>query len=65
MYVLSRAINKEEFIFYVMNENNRPIKAKIEKIWIGQAIEATRKYAIENSVEDWEVNTERGRDEID
>ena len=50
MYVLSRAINKEEFIFYVMNENNRPVKAKIEKLWIGQAIEMTRKYAAENNI---------------
>jgi hypothetical protein len=65
MYVLSRAINKEEFIFYVMSENHRPIKAKIEKVWIGQAIEMTRKYAAENNIKGWEVNSERGRDKID
>ena len=65
MYILSRAISKEEFIFYVMNENNRPIKAKVEKVWIGQAIEMTRKYAEENNIKAWEVNSERGRDKID
>jgi|TARA_R110000787_G_scaffold167715_3_gene280640 hypothetical protein len=65
MYVLSRAINKEEFIFYVMNENNRPVKAKIEKLWIGQAIEMTRKYAAENNITAWEINTERGREIVD
>ena len=65
MYVLSRAINKEEFIFYIMNENNRPIKAKIEKVWIGHAIEMTRKYAVENNIKGWEVNSDRGRDKID
>lgn len=65
MYVISRAINKEEYIFYIMNEDDRPIKAKIEKAWIGEAIELTRKYAKENNVTSWEVNTDKGRDKVD
>jgi len=65
MYVISRAINKEEFIFYVMNSDDRPVKAKVEKMWIGQAIEETRKYAAENNIKAWEVNSDRGRDKID
>jgi len=65
MYVISRAINKEEFIFYVMNKDNRPIKAKIEKMWIGNAIEETRKYAEENNIKSWEINSERGRTKRD
>lgn len=65
MYVLSRAINKEEYIFYIMNESDRPVKAKIKKAWMGEAIELTRKYAEENNITSWEINTERGRDRVD
>jgi hypothetical protein len=65
MYVLSRAINKKEYIFYLMDETHRPIKAKIQKAWMGEAIELTRKFAAENNVSDWEMNTEKGRDKQD
>jgi len=65
MYVLSRALNKEEYIFYLMDETSRPLKAKIEKMWMGQAIEETRKYAKENNASHWEINTEKGRSKID
>tara|TARA_R100000322_G_scaffold144655_1_gene100708 strand:- start:1207 stop:1407 length:201 start_codon:yes stop_codon:yes gene_type:complete len=66
MYILSRAINNEEYIFYIMNEDDRPIKAKIEDIGhMGEAIELTRKYAKENNIEHWEINTDRGRDRVD
>jgi len=65
MYVLSRALNKEEYIFYLMDETSRPLKAKVEKAWMGDAIEMTRKYAEENNAKHWEINTERGRDTLD
>tara|TARA_R100000315_G_C5234654_1_gene146057 strand:+ start:861 stop:1010 length:150 start_codon:yes stop_codon:yes gene_type:complete len=49
-----------------MNEDDRPIKAKIEDIGhMGEAIELTRKYAKENNIEHWEINTDRGRDRVD
>ena len=65
MYILSRAINKEEYIFYLMDETHRPLKAKIEKAWMGEAVKLTRRYSEENGSIPWEINTEKGREKID
>ena len=65
MYILSRAINKEEYIFYLMDETHRPLKASIKKGWMGDAIKMTQEYAKENNVKHWEINTEKGREKID
>ena len=65
MYVLSRAINNEEYILYLMDETHRPLKASIKKGWMGDAIKLTEKYAKENNVKHWEINTEKGRDIVD
>lgn len=65
MYVLSRALNEKEYIFYLMDETNRPLKASIKKGWMGDAIKMTQEYAKENNVKHWEINTEKGREKID
>jgi hypothetical protein len=65
MYVLSRALNNEEYIFYLMDETHRPLKADIKKGWMGSAIKMTKEYAEKNNVKHWEINTEKGREKID
>jgi hypothetical protein len=65
MYVLTRAVNKTEFIFYLMDSGGRPLKAKIEKTFLGRAIELTRMFAKENNTDIWEINTDKGREIVD
>ena len=48
-----------------MDETHRPLKAKIEKAWMGEAVKLTRRYSEENGSIPWEINTEKGREKID
>lgn len=61
MYILTKEINEEEYIFYLMDNVNNPLKAKIEKTNSKNIIKLSKKYAKENNVKNCEINTLKAR----